>query len=421
MARMKQTARRSCQPSKAQRPKVQPPKTPTPKTQPPKTQPPKAPPPPPPPSSYLLKITLIKTASPLVTRLLSVPCTLHFSELHLALAAAFNWTSPCHSWLFRLWTSDPLKHSEQPQKHTSTTACYSTTPTSGSNTQPPTLNASTALSVFFRKEGAGKFWTYDYDISRFHHAIEVVGTSPAEEQEEGRLCCLGGQGQIGMRAWQFADLEGVDGVVVWARSTWDLDTGGLNARLEVVQEGFEKRKAADDEAEMKRKQDEAAARAAKAKKKVAVPKVVVKKTAAPTKARKPIKPKETVAVKTVAAKTLTTTVPQTVPPTPIPAAAVAAAPKPLPTALPPKTPPTTTAPPKTAPTMPPPKVASAATPPATATVKVTLKTAPPKAAPAKNTPPRPTLPKRKASIKEEAEHTRKKMKLEDLPVKKEKS
>lgn len=74
---------------------------------------------------------------------------------------------------------------------------------------------------------------------KLHHAIEVVDT--LNDDPKGKIACIGGQGLVGRRAWQFADLAGLEGVNVGARSTWDPDMRALNARLALVQKLFDKR------------------------------------------------------------------------------------------------------------------------------------------------------------------------------------
>ncbi len=189
--------------------------------------------------NFLLKITLVKTTDPTVTRLISVPFDLTFAELHLAIAAAFGWEDACTTWLFRIWSADPVQHCDQ-LKNKGGVAIYCTAPGFGFEVKPMSLRTDVKIGQQFKKEGSGRFWTYDYDISRFHHAIEVVDT--LNDDQRGTIGSLGGQGQVSRKVWQYADLGGLEGVTVGAKSTWDLDMRLLNQRLKGVQDAYEQRK-----------------------------------------------------------------------------------------------------------------------------------------------------------------------------------
>lgn len=189
--------------------------------------------------NFLLKITLVKTTNPTVTRLISVPFDLTFTDLHRAIAAAFGWDDACIAWLFRIWSADPVQYCDQ-LKHKGGVAIYYTAPDIGLELKPMSLRADSKIGQHLKKEGSGKFWTYDFDISRFHHAIEVVDT--LNDDQKGTIGCLGGQGQVSRKAWQYADLGGLEGVTVGAKSTWDLDMKTLNQRLKVVHDAYEQRK-----------------------------------------------------------------------------------------------------------------------------------------------------------------------------------
>ena len=77
------------------------------------------------------------------------------------------------------------------------------------------------------------------DISRLHHAVEVISTTC--DEQNGRIAYQGGQGSIGWKVWQFADMASVDGVAVGSKgSIWDLDMSRVNAEL-MVQNVWEMR------------------------------------------------------------------------------------------------------------------------------------------------------------------------------------
>jgi len=235
-------------------------------------------------SNFLLKITLIKTIDPTVTRLISIPIDLTFTELHLAIAAAFDWNDACTAWLFRIWSADPVQYCDQ-LKHKGGLAIYRTAPGFGYELKPTSLRTNAKVGQYLKKEGSGKFWTYDYDVSRLHHAIEVVDT--VNDDQGGIIACLGGQGQVIRKAWQYADLGGLEGVTVGAKSTWDLDMRLLNQRLKSVQDAYEVRK--ENEAMKAAAKIKAPLKGNVTKPAPAKPKP---KSNIPSKAKPPIKPRQ---------------------------------------------------------------------------------------------------------------------------------
>lgn len=92
---------------------------------------------------------------------------------------------------------------------------------------------------------------YDYDVSRLHHAIEVVDI--LADDQEGKLACVGAQGLVGRKDWQCMDVfakPGKDETVPGKKSEWRLDMGGLNARLGVVRRGYERRKEEEESVDL---------------------------------------------------------------------------------------------------------------------------------------------------------------------------
>ena len=151
--------------------------------------------------NYLLKITLCKTTSPTVTRLLSVPSDFQFVDLHFAITAAFGWdpsTDPCNFWIFRSWNEDPVKYCEN-LKHKGSLVIYAAAPHSGFDLKPGNLKATNKVSSRLKQEGSGKFWSYEYNSSRIHHAVEVVDIID-DKAQNGKLGCLGGQGTIARKS-----------------------------------------------------------------------------------------------------------------------------------------------------------------------------------------------------------------------------
>ena len=78
-----------------------------------------------------------------------------------------------------------------------------------------------------KKSGLGRYFIYDYDVSRLHHAIEVVDI--LADDQEGKLACVGAQGLVGRKDWQCMDLfagKGGEEIVPGKKREWTLDMGG---------------------------------------------------------------------------------------------------------------------------------------------------------------------------------------------------
>ena len=193
--------------------------------------------------SYLLKVTLVGTADPVIFRHLSVPVALQFDELHEAIVAAFGWNArgynPCNSWVFRNWSADPINHIAA--KHAGLRSIYFTHPGKDFGIEPSMLHTSTKIEDMLSNEDGKllKFWTYDYNISRHRHAIEVLRI---EKDGKDEISCLGGQGHIEHNAWQFGNLRGTPEVVKTGASNLDMEMAQLSARMKVVQDDYRDRK-----------------------------------------------------------------------------------------------------------------------------------------------------------------------------------
>ena len=186
---------------------------------------------------YLIKITLHNTSDPMVSRLLSVPGEAQFSELHEAIAAAFGWDcEPCTSWSFQNTKKSPLVASPVPGD----VAIYYTFPDQGYDITPSRLHDQDRLDEWMGLETHYRFWLYDYNISRHHHAIEVMEIGTVDGLSKIRW--MGGQGSINRKAWQFGNFNGKKGVT-GGRSSWEFDMTSTHKNMELVQAKYEKRTA----------------------------------------------------------------------------------------------------------------------------------------------------------------------------------
>lgn len=204
--------------------------------------------------SFTLRVTLHKTTKPVVSRLLSIPDDLTFEELHQTIEAAFDWADPadpCTSWKFLLCNRDPLKISN-PEIQDGTLSAYYTHPNRGYGIQPALLHTTTPINEFFAPANMGysKYWSYSYNIARFHHAIEIVQASGRRPHVRGKIECIEQTGMIGYKVWQFGDMRRVRDVERQTLSSSWVDEG-THERLERVQEVYQSRKQ-DEERPFKR-------------------------------------------------------------------------------------------------------------------------------------------------------------------------
>lgn len=195
--------------------------------------------------AFTIRITLHKTTKPVVSRLLIIPDDLLFEELHLAIEAAFDWFDPkdrCTSWKFLLCNRDPLKISN-PDNYSGSLTAYYTQPNHGYEIQPALLHTTTPVSELFAPANMGysRYWTYEYGISKYHHAIEVVQAGEQRQQFRGKIECVEQVGMISFKAWQFGDMRRANAVEGQTLSSERVDIG-THDRLERVQEAYQSRK-----------------------------------------------------------------------------------------------------------------------------------------------------------------------------------
>ena len=192
---------------------------------------------------FILHITLCKTENPAVSRMLSVPSEMTFTELHEAIAAAFGWSiEPCASWIFKMVDRNPLiaMRRDDSQKPKAKFAAFWTAPDQGYNITPAQYGTRLAVGLRMKQKLLGKYWTYDYNISKHPHAIKVIDT--LTDDPYPKLTCVGGIGRISRNAWQFAGLSGLETKVKAGGGAWVSDIAAPNAKMREIQENFEMRK-----------------------------------------------------------------------------------------------------------------------------------------------------------------------------------
>ena len=177
---------------------------------------------------YLIRISLCNTSDPVVSRIISVPDDALFSELHEVIAAAFGWRNElCTSWVFRFNKGNPLDRGFVP----CAAGIWFTDPDEGYDIEPSREGHDKEMRDFLQP---GRYWTYDYNISRYCHAIEIVD----QKWQDGKptIRCLGGQGSIKRQAWQFSEPQTIKNKTEAETmgSSWDLDLTKMLRHMDVV-------------------------------------------------------------------------------------------------------------------------------------------------------------------------------------------
>ena len=186
--------------------------------------------------NLLLQISLCNTPEPTVSRMLIVPSQMTFTELHEAIAVAFGWTiEPCTSWVFKTVVLDPVNAPEQTKF-----AAFWTAPDPGCNMKPTDHATQLAIGLCMEKSRTGRYWTYDYNISKERHAIKVIDTLTAVPAST-KVACMGGFGHINRKLWQLASLIGHGNQVTVEHCMGVVDFTAVNIRLGVIQARFEER------------------------------------------------------------------------------------------------------------------------------------------------------------------------------------
>ena len=190
--------------------------------------------------TYLIKITLYNTSDPIVSRLLSVPGETQFSEFHEAIAAAFGWNSElCTSWSFQNTKRSQFVASSVPGDF----ALHFTVPDQSYDIIPSRLDDHHKVNEWMGLESSCRYWLYDYwlydyDISCHYHAIEVVDVRV--DDGPSKIRCLGGQGSIKRKVWQFEKFNGQKGVTA-GKSSREFDIASTQKNMESMQAKYKKR------------------------------------------------------------------------------------------------------------------------------------------------------------------------------------
>lgn len=185
--------------------------------------------------NLLLQIYLCNTPEPTVNRMLSVPSKLTFTELHETIAVAFGWNiEPCTSWVFKTVVPDPVNA----PKETKFTAFW-TAPDQGYNMVPTHHGTQHAIGLCMEKARIGRYWTYDYNISKERHAIKVIDTLAAGPLP--KVTCVGGFGHINRIQWQLASLTGHGSQVKAEHCVGVMDFAAVNVKLGEIQARVEER------------------------------------------------------------------------------------------------------------------------------------------------------------------------------------
>lgn len=153
--------------------------------------------------NYLLLITLEGTTDPEIYRLLSIPKTYSFHDLHRAIQTSFGWAN-CHLYKFAIMDAideDPTGSLRNRKRYLQLWRDPK------DSVRGSALAAgSVALShVFDNQSYKDKDVEYEYDFGdRWTHSIEFVGWG--RDDTEGRVVCYAGQGH-----GPAEDAGGIDG------------------------------------------------------------------------------------------------------------------------------------------------------------------------------------------------------------------
>ena len=172
--------------------------------------------------------------------MLIVPSQMTFTELHKAIAVAFEWNSePCTSWLFTEVDQDPLTFTKRDdtEKSKPVPIAYCT---AGYNMTPAHEGTQLAVGLHMKNAQIGKYWTYDYNIANKPHAIKIIDALDTDTASQ--LACLGGFGRIDRKEWQFPNIMDLDYTVAADVWTQPLDLAAINLSLGKIHENFKERK-----------------------------------------------------------------------------------------------------------------------------------------------------------------------------------
>lgn len=190
-------------------------------------------------TQFRISIKLTNTSDPVVTRLISVPGDLNVKEFHCVIKAVFDLDQmTCNSYWFRPCIRDPLSYSNALSvEYDNARTVYYTKSGEGFNIEPAHLNTHLPIKKLFEtaSDSILRFWTYCFEISRFHHAIEILQRGRAKTSH---ILFLGGSGHISYNAWQLRDLGALKGVRGPVQSTWGFDVFSVQKRLAKVQKRY---------------------------------------------------------------------------------------------------------------------------------------------------------------------------------------
>lgn len=190
--------------------------------------------------NFLLQITLLKTSSPVVTRLLSVQPTVTFLGLSHAIEASFGW-SPENTIdqtgkfpTFVVVNRKPFEAKEE-----ILTDCLLELVPDGhggdvngeDDTYYPTQALVKVREIFQNFRFRDRLIEYDYDVG-FTHVIQMLGCSA--NHTDGSIECLGGQGRTTQRTWN-QGRTGPHEISHGGPSTLDLDLDEVRSRLREVE------------------------------------------------------------------------------------------------------------------------------------------------------------------------------------------
>ncbi len=193
--------------------------------------------------NFLIQITLLHSTKPVVSRLLSIPPSVTFSQLHWAIAASFNYKAediqdgdyiiPC---FYVFEASQNHKPHGLRENTLSLWPCGDNYGEDGEAGEVLDAHSTEVIKVFDGQEGfryCEKRFRYTFhETDHIEHSLQILGR--AAENTKGKIVCVAGLGSTALADWK----QMTDGKPQRGPSTWKLDLGEVNLRLAELQKGW---------------------------------------------------------------------------------------------------------------------------------------------------------------------------------------
>ena len=190
----------------------------------------------------LVKVTLLKTANPVVSRVLAVSNEANFDDLHHGIAASFCWNEEDRyekdpaTIRFDVTRDNPFGQL-CPENCTKIRSFIDNGDTpdefdEDSDDEEDLSGLSWKVRTVFRDpKFRQRYMIYEYD-REMCHAVELLGRSP--HNTPGKVFCVGGEGSITQNAWNAGRKNERSNVNRGGPSSWEVDFGEIDKRLRAL-------------------------------------------------------------------------------------------------------------------------------------------------------------------------------------------